>query len=303
MLINFPYIKRDSPVHSLDPRTKIILLFAFIFIITQSSNFWFVLVGFIAACIYYSLARLTWKETKLAWVYIIVLSIVLVVANYLITAGQVMQGVDVTREHVLFRLPFFTLIGRPPFFGPGRLTFSVESITFVITQIMRNISIGLFVVPITYTIDPSLMGVAFKGMGASDKIAYSIDLSLRFLPSLARDFMTTYDAQRARGFELEKLRGGVFGKIARLAPMIVPVVIGSIVEAEEIISAMELRCFGVGKRTWLTELHAHQIDRILIIGSGVLFVLVTLLDIAGAYSMVSYLHFLHVQGIPAFLLR
>jgi len=256
-----------------------------------------VLTGFIIACIYYSQARLTWSETKLAWVYIIVLSIVLVVANYLITAGEVMQGVDVIREHVLFRLPFFTLIGRLPFFGPGHLTFSVESITFVLTQLMRNISIGLFVVPITYTIDPSLMGVAFKGMGASDKIALLHRPLVALLPSLARDFMTTYDAQRARGFELEKLRGGVFGKIARLAPMIVPVVIGSIVEAEDIISAMELRCFGVGKRTWLTELHAHRIDRILIIGSSILFVLVTLLDIAGAYSMVSYLHFLHVQGI------
>ena len=303
MLINFPYIKRDSPVHRLDPRTKIILLFAFIFIITQSSNFWFVLVGFIIACIYYSQARLTWSETRVAWVYIIVLSLVLVVANYLITAGEVVQGVDMTHEHIFLRLPFFTLIGRLPFVGPGHLTFSVESITFVLTQLMRNIGIGLFVVPITYTIDPSLMGVAFRGMGASDKIAYSIDLSLRFLPSLARDFMTTYDAQRARGFELEKLRGGVFGKIARLAPMIVPVVIGSIVEAEDIISAMELRCFGVGKRTWLTELHAHRIDRILILGSGIVFVLVTLLDIVGSYSTVSYLHFLHVQGIPSILLR
>jgi energy-coupling factor transport system permease protein len=173
----------------------------------------------------------------------------------------------------------------------------------MLTQIIRNISIGLFVLPITYTIDPALMGIAFRGMGAPDKIAYSVDLSLRFLPSLARDFLTTYDAQRARGFELEKLRGGVFGKIARLAPMIVPVVIGSIVEAEDVISAMELRCFGVGKRTWLTELHPRNIDRLLIIGSFVVLALVTLLNIVGAFSSHPFLHVLHVQGIPAFLLH
>lgn len=303
MLINFPYIKRDSPVHRLDPRTKIILLFAFIFIITQSSNFWFVLVGFIFACIYYSQAHLTWKETKTAWAYIIALALMLVIVNYFITAGAVVQGVDLTYEHVLYRLPFFVLKNKLPFIGPGYLTLSVESITFMITQILRNIGIGLFVVPITYTIDPSLMGVAFRGMGAPDKLAYSIDLSLRFLPSLARDFLTTYDAQRARGFELEKLRGGIVGKIARLAPMIVPVVIGSIVEAEDVISAMELRCFGVGKRTWLTELHPHRIDHILIIGSLLVLVLAIALNIVGAYSTVSYLHFLHVQGIPSFLLR
>ena len=301
MLVNFPYIKRDSPVHRLDPRTKLILLFAFLFTITQSSNFWFILVGLILAIIYYSQAYLTWAETKTAWIYIIVLALMLVVVNYFITAGAVVQGVDLTHEHIIYRLPFFVLTSKPPFIGPGYLVFSVESITFIITQVMRNIGIGLFVVPITYTFDPALMGIAFKGMGTPDKIAYSIDLSLRFLPSLARDFMTTYDAQRARGFELEKLRGGVFGKIARLAPMIVPVVIGSIVEAEDIISAMELRCFGVGKRTWLTELHPRSIDRVLIIGSLVLLALITLLNIVGAYYPASFFLFLHTQGIPAFL--
>ncbi len=276
------------------------MLFVFIFTITQSSNFWFVLGGLVLACVYYSQAYLTWAETRTAWGYIIVLALMLVLVNYFVTAGAVVQGVDLIHEHVLFRIPFFSLIARPPFIGPGHLTLSVESITFMITQIMRNISIGLFVLPITYTIDPALMGIAFRGMGAPDKVAYSVDLSLRFLPSLARDFLTTYDAQRARGFELEKLRGGVFGRIARLAPMIVPVVIGSIVEAEDIISAMELRCFGVGKRTWLTELHPHTIDRILIIGSFVVLALVTLLNIVGAFSSNPVLHVLHVQGIPAF---
>ncbi len=301
MLINFPYIKRDSPVHRLDPRTKLIVLFAFIFAITQSSNFWFILVGLILASVYYSQAHLKWSETRTAWVYIIVLALMLVLVNYFVTAGAVVQGVDLTHEHILYRIPFFSLIAKPPFIGPGHLTLSVESTTFMITQIMRNISIGLLVLPITYTIDPALMGIAFRGMGASDKIAYSIDLSLRFLPSLARDFLTTYDAQRARGFELEKLRGGVFGKIARLAPMIVPVVIGSIVEAEDVISAMELRCFGVGKRTWLTELHPRTIDRMLIIGSFIILALVTLLNIIGAFSTNGLLHVLHVQGIPSFL--
>jgi energy-coupling factor transport system permease protein len=301
MLINFPYIKRDSPVHRLDPRTKLILLFAFIFTITQSSNFWFVLIGLILAIIYYSQAHLTWQETKTAWMYIIVLALMLVIVNYFVTAGAVVLGVDLTHEHILYRLPFFVLTSKPPFVSPGHLVFSVESITFVITQIMRNISIGLFVVPITYTIDPALMGVAFKDMGTPDKMAYAIDLSLRFLPSLTRDFLTTYDAQRARGFELEKLRGGVLGKIARLAPMIVPVVIGSIVEAEDIISAMELRCFGIGKRTWLTELHARTIDRVLISGAFAILALVTILNILGAFYGAGFIHVLHQQGIPSWL--
>jgi energy-coupling factor transport system permease protein len=302
MLINFPYIKRESFVHRLDPRTKLILLFAFIFVIAQSSNFWFVLAGLIIAIVYYSQARLTWVETRTAWFYIIALALMLVVVNYFITAGAVVQGIDLSHQHVIYRLPFFQLTGRPPFVAPGPLIFSVESVTFIITQLMRNISIGLFVVPITYTIDPAQWGVAFRGMGMSDKIAYAIDLSLRFLPSTARDFMVTYDAQRARGFEIDKLRGGIFGKIARMAPMIVPVVIGSIVDAEDIINAMELRCFGVGRRSWLMQLHPRRVDLLLIIASIGIFVVVTALNILGNFTMQGAIYWLHTQGIPRFLI-
>src|SRR5882724_5946083 len=214
MLINFPYIERDSFVHRLDPRTKIILLFTFIFIVTQTSNFWFILTGLILAIIYYSGARLTWAETKTAWIYIFVLSLILVLVNYFLTAGSVVQGVDLSHQHILYRLPFFQFTSGLPFVGPGVLIVIVESITFVLTQIMRDISIGLFVVPVSYTVNPAQMGIAFKRMGLPDNIAYAIDLSLRFLPSIARDFTVTYDAQRARGFEIDKLRGGVFGRIA-----------------------------------------------------------------------------------------
>lgn len=301
MLINFPYVKRESFVHQLDPRTKIILLFVFIFSITQSSNFWFILVGFLLAVLYYSLARLTWRETKTAWFYIIVLAVILVVVNYFITAGAVVQDIDLSHQHVLYRLPFLQLTAKPPFVTPGPLTFSVESITFITTQLLRNVSIGLFVVPVSYTIDPSQMGVAFRGMGVSDNIAYSIDLSLRFLPSLARDFTTTYDAQRARGFEIDKLRGGIFSRIARMAPMIVPVIIGSIVDSEDIISAMELRCFGVGKRTWLIRLKPRWIDGLLIFSAFFLLAAITTANILGNFTRLGAIYFLHTQGIPPFL--
>ncbi len=160
---------------------------------------------------------------------------------------------------------------------------------------------SLFAVPISYTTAPDLYGVAFKYMGLPDKFSYAVDLSFRFLPTILRDFGTTLDAQRARGFEIDKLRGGIFGKIARLAPMIVPVVIGSILGAEDIINAMELRCFGIGKRTWLTELHARQIDRTLIALSLIGFVVITILNVLGYFYASGPLHVLHSQGIPHFL--
>jgi len=302
MLINFVYIKRDTPIHRLDPRVKFVFLFAYSLSAAQTSNFWFILVGLIGASYYYRQARLKWSETKRAWHFIIFITFILVVVNYFISGGAIVQGVDLTHQHILFNLPFIGFKPHIPFISSSPLPFSVESITFLITQTMRNISIALLAVPIPYTTDPGQFGIAFKGMGISDKISYAIDLSLRFLPTTVRDFRTTLDAQRARGFEIDKLRGGIFSKVARLAPMLVPVVIGSVVGAEDIINAMELRCFGVGKRTWLIELHTRPLDRLLISAGIALFLTVSFLNILGYFYTSGPLHVLHIQGIPQFLL-
>ncbi|MFL5653993.1 MAG: energy-coupling factor transporter transmembrane component T family protein [Ktedonobacteraceae bacterium] len=301
MLVNFVYIKRDTPIHRLDPRVKWILLFSYAFSVMQTVNFWFTLFGFLGAAFYYSQAKLKWSETKRPWLFILFLTFMLVVVNYFTSGGAIVQGIDLSHQHILYQLPFIAFKARPPYIVPASTIFSVESITFIITQAMRNISIALLALPITYTTDPGFTGVAFKGMGVPDKFSYAIDLSIRFLPTIVRDFGTTLDAQRARGFEIDKLRGGFFSKVAKLAPLLVPVVIGSIVGAEDIISSMELRCFGVGKRTWLTQLHPRQSDRIIITLSILGFATVTTINILGNFYTHGSLHFLHMQGIPQFL--
>jgi len=87
---------------------------------------------------------------------------------------------------------------------------------------------------------------------------------MRFIPTFGRDFQMTMDAQRARGYELEKLRGGLIAQVRKLAPLIVPVTIHAIIGSEDIIDAMDLRAFGVGPRTWLVELRYRRRDRLLI---------------------------------------
>ncbi len=301
MLINFTYVKRDTPIHRLNPRVKFAVLFLFGLSAAQTSNFWLILLGFIGACFYYSAARLTWSETRKPWLFIFFLGFILVFLNYFISGGAVLQGADMSHQHAIFSVPFIRFSWHAPFITGSPLPMTVESVVFMVTQALRIVGIAMLAIPIPYTIDPALFGATFREMGLGDKVAYAIDLSFRFLPTTVRNFTTTLDAQRARGFEVEKLRGGLFSKVARLAPMIVPVVIGSIVEAEDIINAMELRCFGVTKRTWLIDLHTTGRNRALLWLCLIAFVLITLLDILGFFFASGPLHVLHTQGLPRFL--
>ncbi|MFZ1042198.1 MAG: energy-coupling factor transporter transmembrane component T [Anaerolineales bacterium] len=108
----------------------------------------------------------------------------------------------------------------------------------------------------------------------NDEIAYAMDLTMRFIPTFGRDFQLTMDAQRARGYELEKIKAGIIEQVRKLGPLMVPVTIHAIIGSEDIIDAMDLRAFGVGPRTWLDQLTYQRHDRNLI-AFGVLILLIS----------------------------
>jgi energy-coupling factor transport system permease protein len=163
----------------------------------------------------------------------------------------------------------FTIFGWRP-----TLDITVERTFFAVSQFMRVFGIAVMTILIPYSLNPALYGVTFKGLGLSDKFAYAMDLTMRFIPTFGRDFQLTMDAQRARGYELEKISGGLIEQVRRLGPIIVPVTIHAIIGSEDIIDAMDLRAFGVGPRTWLEVLQRNTRDRILI-AFGVLVLIVS----------------------------
>ena len=81
-----------------------------------------------------------------------------------------------------------------------------------------------------------------------------VDLTVRFIPTLSEEFGETIDAQRVRGFDPLQRGGGPMTRLRRLAPVFVPVTVGSLAGAEDTIDAMDLRAFGTGKRTWYRQL-------------------------------------------------
>jgi len=117
---------------------------------------------------------------------------------------------------------------------------------------------------IPFTINPRLYGVTFSGLKLPDRLAFTMDLAFRFVPTLAQDFQTTLNAQRARGYEVEKVEGGVIRQLQRLAPLVVPVTMNAILNGEDITNAMDLRCFGLKKRTWIHALRYRTRDYFLI---------------------------------------
>lgn len=264
MLIAWRYRERDTIVQKLDPRARIIFMLTMLFSIIQFWDLRIELVFLGIAVLQYALAKLTWRETRRAWILVSFITLFMTLLTFLTGRGGIQSAFD--EQHLIRQLGPLTI----PITGwQLAINITAEKTIFALSQLTRVYTISIMAIVIPYTVDPSLYGVTFRGLGLPDKFAYAMDLAFRFVPTLGRDFSITLDSQRARGYEVEKLSGGIITQIRKLAPLLVPVTINAIVGAEDIIDAMDLRAFGVGPRTWVYKLTYRKRDWILI-GAGVL---------------------------------
>ncbi len=266
MLVTWRYRKRRSLIQSFDPRAWLIFYACFM---VSVFSFWDVryLAFLVAAALFFVLTSgVRWKEMYRAWIFIGGFIVFFAVLTFLTGRG----GIEVYKaEHLVRQLSApFTILGWRPV-----LNITVERAFFAFSQMLRVFAITSLTVLIPYTLNPALYGITFRGLGLPDKFAYAMDLTMRFIPTFGRDFQMTLDAQRARGYELENLRGGLAAQVRKMIPLIIPVTIHAIIGSEDFIDAMDLRAFGVGARTWLEQLHYRRRDYLLI-GGGVLMLVV-----------------------------
>ena len=270
MLVSWNYRFRNSPMDHIDPRARFIFSFAVLFSATATWNPSVLFAVFVISMIWYSLGRLTWKDTRLGWFMISIMLFTMIVINTLITGGG--AGGVVPPGGELICPQGFDLFGRHFMFG-----LTVERLWFAVSQLMRILSISLIFIMIPYTMDSRAYGVTFSKLGMPDRLAYTMELSFRFIPTLARNFQVTLDAQRARGFELDAAKGNLIQKIRQVAPLLIPVTMNAIVSSEDIANAMDLRGFGQHKRTRLYELNYHWWDWAIIVFSVVMLAITLIL--------------------------
>ena len=259
MLATWKYRVRDTFIQRLDPRTRLIFLFSVIFGLTipEIWDYRIIVPIFVLSLTLYFMARIEWKDVWRAWVFILVFVIVIVGVNGILSGRGGPDSVREIASPTLFEIPFYI-----PFTEWGfSVPITISKVWFGLVQMTRMLSMAILAIPIPYTMAPDVYGVAFRRMGASDKLSFAMDLAFRFLPTFSRDFATTVDAQRARGYEMEVLKGGIAAKLRRLAPLIIPVTMQATVTGEDVIDAMDLRAFDTNKRTWIKSVELKYAPR------------------------------------------
>ena len=234
----------ESPVHNLDPRVKIIIIFIFIislFLIKSFTSYLYVLV-FLAVAIKTSNVPVKFVLRGLKPIFLIIA--VTFVINLLMTPGK-----------IIFHVSFIKITEE----GLRQAGFMAIRLTLLI---MGTSLLTLTTSPIILTDGIESLLSPFKRFGVpAHELAMMMTIALRFIPTLMEETEKIMKAQKSRGADFES--GNIINRAKNLVPLLVPLFISAFRRADELAMAMEARCYrGGDNRTRMRELKIEMGDYI-----------------------------------------
>ena len=239
------YWAADSPVHRLDPRTKLIGTIALVVITFSAGNFW--ALGFVAAVVValFALARIPFTQALRSiapLTFIIVLTALFIL--FFVQGGEV-------------------------YVDWGWLTISAEGAklaTFTAIRLTLLLLSGSLLTLTTTTLDITeaferLLGPLRRIGVPAHEFALVMGIALRFLPQFVDEFRTIRAAQLSRGAKLTSspTRSG----LSSLTSLLVPLFASAFRHADTLSAAMDARCYhGAEGRTRLHPLAFGKKDAI-----------------------------------------
>jgi len=212
------YIEGDSPLHGLNPLTKLTLTFSLILIGFLGPGFW--LATFIFVFVLFPIS--VWGKISTAFIRT-TFRLILPLAAFLFG----MQSL-------------FYPGGKTELFSLWILSVKLEGVEFAYLTASRiMMMVGSFLLLLLST-HPSTLMTALAQRGLPASLTYIIVSTLQIIPQMQAKANTIIDAQRARGLETE---GGLHKRIGSLLPLVGPLVFGSLVDVEERAIAIEARAF------------------------------------------------------------
>ena len=151
--------------------------------------------------------------------------------------------------------------------GLGAYSITAQELFYLFNLALKYVCTIPLALIFLMTTHPSQFASSLNQIGVSYKIAYSVSLTLRYIPDVQEEYQIIKLSQEARGLELSK-KANFVQRVKGNLQMISPLIFSSLERIETISTAMELRRFGKNKkRTWYTYQEMTTRDRLIILGS------------------------------------
>lgn len=244
------YIPGDSFIHRLDPRAKLLFVFAFIIIVFIANN----------AVTYGVLLAFTFFIMLLSRIrpYFIINGLkpvlLLLIFTFFIHILFTKEG------ELLFEWGFLSV------YEEGLRQGIFISIRFLVLVFMTTI-LTLTTSPISITDGLEvLLNPLKKVKFPVHELALMMSIALRFIPTLMDETDKIMKAQMARGSDLSA--GPIMDRIRAVVPLLVPLFVSAFKRAEDLATAMEVRGYRGGEgRTRYRQLAWHMRDTVVLLAA------------------------------------
>ena len=253
------YYPVDSPVHRLDPRTKLLLtigLIVAIFLAKSFLSYAILLLFILGVC---RLARVPVRMLLRGLKPLRLILIITFLLNLFFTPGDTVLLqfwiIRITKE-ALYQALFFSL----------RLVFLVTGaslLTLTTSPVALSDAIELLLTPLKKLHFPA------------HELAMMMTIALRFIPTLLEETDKIMKAQIARGADFES--GNLISRAKAMVPLLVPLFVSAFRRAGDLAMAMESRCYHGGEgRTRLRVLKMGRADLLAFLALALLIALIVL---------------------------
>ncbi|MGE7092853.1 energy-coupling factor transporter transmembrane component T family protein [Lysinibacillus sp. NPDC048646] len=223
------FLPGNSFVHKLDPRSKLLFVFAFIIIVFLANNTltYAMLLAFTLLIVLVSRIRLYFLINGLKPV------LFLMVFTFLLHIFMTKEG------DILLDWKFITV------YEEGVRQGLFISVRFLVLVFMTSI-LTLTTSPISITDGIEVLLNPLKKVKVPvHELALMMSISLRFIPTLMDETDKIMKAQMARGSDLSS--GPIKDRIKAVVPLLVPLFVSAFKRAEDLATAMEVRGYRGGE--------------------------------------------------------
>ena len=247
------YLALGSFIHRMDPRVKLVSFALLVAAITFSSSLTAnaILLLVVLALVPFSKIPIRYALSGLKPA----IPIVLILAAF----------------QILFYTPAFA--GRPnclTFFRWGPIATNTCGVQLAVVSAARFIELLVLTSLLTFSTTITELTLGTEQLLSplqrlnfpAHELALTLTIALRFIPTLAEELERIMKAQVSRGADLGQAGRLRFVRQTRaLLPLIVPLFLSALRRAEDLVLAMEARCYTGGKgRTHFLELHVRPSD-------------------------------------------
>ncbi|MCL2372016.1 MAG: energy-coupling factor transporter transmembrane protein EcfT [Defluviitaleaceae bacterium] len=251
------YIDKNTPVHRLTGASKLlmVLFLSLSAMITFDTRLLAIIV--VLSFILFVVSRVPLREMKMIAGFLVFILAMNTIITYLFAPEE---GVRIYGT----RTEIFHII--------GRYYITQEQLFYQFNQTLKYLAILPLALIFFVTTEPSEFAASLNKIGVNYKIAYSVTLALRYIPTVMREYREISQAQQARGVDLSK-NVKITTRVRGMVSIMFPLIITSIDRIDRIANAMELRSFGKNKtRTWYQSRPFKKVDYFVITLSALLIV-------------------------------